>query len=62
MTDICLKLYCITYLTFPIFYLTICSDRFVNRAEQVAKHAGMVQANRPPVDELAGVRMFKEAN
>lgn len=36
------------------------SDRFVNRAEQVAKHVGMVQANRPPVDELAGVRMFKE--
>lgn len=35
-------------------------DRFVNRAEQVAKRVEMVEANRPPVDELAGVRMFKE--
>jgi len=45
---------------YNISFLSICSDRFVNRAEQVAKHAGMAQANRPPVDELAGVRMFKE--
>jgi len=35
-------------------------DRFQNRASQAAKRVEMSQENRPPIDELAGVKMFKE--
>ena len=43
-------------------YICINSDRFVNRAEQVSKHAEQVATNRPEIDELAGTRMFKEVS
>lgn len=35
-------------------------DRFVERTSHAARRADMELSNKPPIDELAGVRMFKE--
>ena len=42
-----------------IFPLRLCRDRFANRHEQTQKREQSHRVNKPPVDELAGVRMFR---
>lgn len=46
-------------LIFPIFICQF-SDRYTERGAQKIKRTDAAIANKPPIDELAGTRVFRE--
>ena len=44
----------------PPYIILFDSDRFTERGAQKTKRTDAAIANKPPVDELAGTRVFRE--